>query len=537
MKRLFFVLSITALAVFSSCQKDENKDTFFSFKAVMETDGAKTSMSNGGITWNDNDSIKVFYRINPETTPLQQAKFELSSGAGTNSANFMGTMSDDRYQIFMVVYPFQEGITGSLSRNLRDNGSRSLNHIMVPTFQYPCHYGYDPYADVMTAISNSDQLNFKHANSYLKIVMPFNCTRVCIKSNNSEPLTGEYFAHLSNGSGTASGNYSNAEPQGAVDYFTTTSAVDSVVICGDFVQGECYYVGVLPGTYHGLNFSLWTTENSKIVRKDISSSGDITLTRAHFTSVPLPATNSSNYTNYELASIDANGHEYVDFGLSSGILWAKCNLGATNPQDFGKYFRRGETVGYSVNEISTAPFKKIASEATDYVQINGELGDDNDAAHAIWAGNWHMPGNEEYEELRHNCYVVYTDNYNGTGVKGNIYYLPKVSIDRGKQYSPIYTGGSSVLKHPSKVSYSITDKHIFVPNASQCYEKDVDGDGNYEVVIHAEGNEGRYWTRSYTNADKCFGQIHNLQTGTVTSSFVNSTYAARGLTIRSVMDR
>lgn len=532
MKRLFFVLSITALAVFSSCQKDENKDTFFSFKAVMETDGAKTSMSNGGITWNDNDSIKVFYRSsNDAIVSTLNAKFELSSGAGTNSANFMGTMSDDPRQLFMVVYPFQEGITGSLSRNLGYNGNRSLNNIMVPTFQYPCHYGYDPYADVMTAISDDYQLNFKHANSYLKIVMPFNCTRVCIKSNNSEPLTGTYNAHLSNGSGTVYGNYSNAEPQGAVDYITTTSAVDSVVICGDFVQGECYYVGVLPGTYHGLNFSLWTTENSKIVRKDISSSGDITLTRAHFTSVPLPATNSSNYTNNELASIDANGHEYVDFGLSSGILWAKCNLGANNPDEYGQYFRRGETVGYIATEISGAPFKKDTAGAINYVYINDVLGDANDAAHANWAGNWHMPSNEEVRELQANCYVVYTNNYNGTGAKGHIYYLPKVSIDRGKQYSPMYSTSPSIYKHLSKVSYSIADKHIFMPNAGQCYEI---GD---EVVIYAEGIEGRYWTRSYTDANKCLGQIHNLQNGTVNSSFVNSTYAARGLTIRSVMDR
>ncbi len=33
-----------------------------------------------------------------------------------------------------------------------------------------------------------------------------------------------------------------------------------------------------------------------------------------------------------------NGHAYVDLGLTSGTLWATCNIGATNPEDYGDYF-------------------------------------------------------------------------------------------------------------------------------------------------------------------------------------------------------
>ena len=42
-------------------------------------------------------------------------------------------------------------------------------------------------------------------------------------------------------------------------------------------------------------------------------------------------------------SIILNGHDYVDLGLPSGTLWATCNVGATNPEDFGDYFAWGET--------------------------------------------------------------------------------------------------------------------------------------------------------------------------------------------------
>ena len=35
--------------------------------------------------------------------------------------------------------------------------------------------------------------------------------------------------------------------------------------------------------------------------------------------------------------------EYVDLGLPSGIKWAKRNLGASKPSDYGDYYAWGET--------------------------------------------------------------------------------------------------------------------------------------------------------------------------------------------------
>ena len=34
---------------------------------------------------------------------------------------------------------------------------------------------------------------------------------------------------------------------------------------------------------------------------------------------------------------------FVDLGLPSGTLWAKCNLGASTPEEFGNYYAWGET--------------------------------------------------------------------------------------------------------------------------------------------------------------------------------------------------
>ena len=42
--------------------------------------------------------------------------------------------------------------------------------------------------------------------------------------------------------------------------------------------------------------------------------------------------------------------EWVDLGLPSGLLWAKCNLGATKPEEYGDYYAWGET---STKEVYT----------------------------------------------------------------------------------------------------------------------------------------------------------------------------------------
>ena len=44
---------------------------------------------------------------------------------------------------------------------------------------------------------------------------------------------------------------------------------------------------------------------------------------------------------------DATKHntgKYVDLGLPSGLKWAKCNLGASKPSDYGNYYAWGELI-------------------------------------------------------------------------------------------------------------------------------------------------------------------------------------------------
>ena len=108
-----------------------------------------------------------------------------------------------------------------------------------------------------------------------------------------------------------------------------------------------------------------------------------------------------------------NGYEYVDLGLS--VKWATCNVGATSPEQAGLYFAWGETTGYAKD--AGHDFNGANYTAS---SISTNLSLEQDAAHVNLGGNWRMPTNANFEELKNNTTHTWTTDYNGTGVKGYI---------------------------------------------------------------------------------------------------------------------
>ena len=139
------------------------------------------------------------------------------------------------------------------------------------------------------------------------------------------------------------------------------------------------------------------------------------------TTTPIP---SITTTSIPPVSDPYNGYEYVDLGLSSGTLWAKCNIGAEKESDYGLYFAWGETVGYSSDDVRNG---KKPFDGTDYKWNEGEwqcdgssmtkynLNDslttllpEDDAASVNMGGSWHMPSKEQIEELINSSYTTTT---------------------------------------------------------------------------------------------------------------------------------
>ena len=159
--------------------------------------------------------------------------------------------------------------------------------------------------------------------------------------------------------------------------------------------------------------------------------------------------------------------EYVNLGLPSGIMWAKCNLGASKPSDYGNYYAWGEIEPNKTN-YSWATYKWMQPGQSDQKYITKYTFDDgktegiwydaggnfigdnkktleaaDDAATADLGLPWRMPTTDEIKELIDNCTWTWTtqDGKNGYEVKGpngNSIFLPATGYYLGSDL--IYAG-------------------------------------------------------------------------------------------------
>ena len=90
-----------------------------------------------------------------------------------------------------------------------------------------------------------------------------------------------------------------------------------------------------------------------------------------------------------------------------GPRFAEYNVGAENAEDYGGYYCWGS----SIDRDSKDAYKS-GSDA---------LSGADDTATNLWGDNWRMPTKEELKALLDNCDVAWTDNYNGSGIKGKVF--------------------------------------------------------------------------------------------------------------------
>ena len=142
------------------------------------------------------------------------------------------------------------------------------------------------------------------------------------------------------------------------------------------------------------------------------------------------------------------GHGYVDLGLS--VKWATCNVGAASPEDYGHYFAWGETStksDYLILNCSTYGLSYTELQSHGYIDSEGRLTPQYDAATANWGGDWRMPTKEEMRELLNNCTWIWTtqngvNGYNVKGPNGNSIFLPAAGDRDGSPFDDSGNYGS-----------------------------------------------------------------------------------------------
>lgn len=156
--------------------------------------------------------------------------------------------------------------------------------------------------------------------------------------------------------------------------------------------------------------------------------------------ISLVSTNDSIEAVTSLTGYD-NGHEWVNLGLSSGTKWATCNIGASDPTDYGQYYAWGETSSNSEYSWTTLKYcsdgtgkhftKYVPSGKPNYWSNNGSpdnktnLDSIDDAACQDWGGMWHIPTKTQWQELIDMCSWSWTGHgYQVTGPNGQSITLP-----------------------------------------------------------------------------------------------------------------
>lgn len=225
-----------------------------------------------------------------------------------------------------------------------------------------------------------------------------------------------------------------------------------------------------------------------------------------------------------------NGHQWVDLGLS--VKWATCNVGASQPWEYGSFYSWGEIETQEIYNTSNNKYHSSELGWTKYCTDSsngifdgkGTLELSDDAAYQNWKGTWRTPTKQEVEELYNSCVWRYTTNYDGKGIAGYIVFKAKVSEDKGvKQCDGDYT--------PTSATYSIdNDAYIFLPFAGHCDPK-VDGinpsTGEYQTT---EGKYAYYWTSTLRPDGRCAYDL-DLHSNKV---HIGTTGRGHGETIRAV---
>ena len=197
--------------------------------------------------------------------------------------------------------------------------------------------------------------------------------------------------------------------------------------------------------------------------------------------------------------------EYVDLGLPSGLKWAKCNLGASNPSAYGDYYAWGETAPKT--DYTWATYKWMQAGKSDWQYItkytiaddqtegiwydsSGTFIGDNkivldaadDAATTKLGSPWRMPTFDEFMELKDNCTWTWTtqDGVNGyqmEGPNGNTIFLPAAGYRKG---SDLKSAGSWAFYWSSSLSY-------YFPNSIYAF------DYNFASSVYVPYPRERYY--------------------------------------------
>lgn len=326
------------------------------------------------------------------------AEFTLSGGAGTGEGTFTGIMPADGTS-FHVEYPINySDVVLKVQQYVPDGFGKGLMKMSTKK---------------AGTIDNGFTLSADNALLGLQLTGNTEIGKIVLSKNNTDGTAGD---------------------------LSYTLLCPNVVLTA---EPTLFYIVVLPDTWaNGFTVEVYNKDHSTLI-KQFATTKSTTFSTQNATIMPEKHVEKT--------------YEYVDLGLPSGILWAKCNIGADTETDAGLYFQWGDTRGYTADQVGVDKIFNwdnytfgTQDNLTKYNTIDGlttlQLADD--AAYANMGEDWRMPTKEEYQELIDNTTSEWVDYYNNTGVSGRLFtgtngntlFLPAVGIAFDNMIHLFYSG-------------------------------------------------------------------------------------------------
>ena len=412
MKNLVTFMVYAVLVILSaSCVKEANSEFissntrryYLSFSASTKTEISGTGNSRQ-VNWTEGDSITYY------------------TESGQDVAATSAVTVNESYAYVQIPRGRTDEFINAVYGAYQLKGSSSTENTMYITSTVKNAQRFTSFAEahLCAAFSNdieNPELRFHNAVVVLRFTSSSSIHKVVFYGNDNEIITGG-----------ESGDLKISYSSGELSADAASTGGSSVTVATNGEENE-FFIAIIPVTFsHGFTVDCYDAKQELVASQKTSET-------------VRTMSNSGTPKVINLGSILdwlANPQPVaVDLGLS--VKWARCNLGATEPEQYGNYYAWGETspkneykwANYKYGSSKNGPFSKYVLESG-YGEVDHKtvLDLEDDAAYAEYGGFWRMPTQKEVEELMNGCTWVWTTRNDIPGYKvtsittGNSIFLP-----------------------------------------------------------------------------------------------------------------
>ena len=405
-KHIFFAALTAVLA--ASCANDDSangsdngqdagkvKVTLTASTPETRVGMTKTSTSQASLYWQSGDSILVQTVTNSTYSGAKLTAAD-NTKTGSKSATFTGEVETDTELGTYAVYPYNE--------NHSFTGEKTL------TYNLPATYTYSTVGSKIFSKTVDEETTYPSNNTNLPMLGTISNNTVTFKMlggmaviriDSMPAATGTIKVTANQ---QLSGNFTVADLS-ATDASIATSATtlaDSTVTftfsSATIGSAGVFYLPLATGSYTNLTIAVTCNNATQTINYDTLS-----VDRCDVKAIALTTNDDGNLMYIEKLEDNKykiNGHVFVDLGLSSGLLWAETNIGATSSTEAGYYFAWGETTtktDYSDANYSSTLKSKYPTNSSNTLKA------EDDAATANWGAGVRMPTGTEFQEIMSSC--------------------------------------------------------------------------------------------------------------------------------------